>query len=84
LGEYLPIGRLFSLGSFFEKCKSSTNSWFFFDGTSCVLILTQNWLGYILGDFFANSSGHPGDEWRARQIVVVYAEHHFKAEGFAG
>jgi hypothetical protein len=26
-------------------------------------ILTKNgWLGYILGDFFTNSSGHPGRE----------------------
>jgi hypothetical protein len=24
-----------------------------------VLILTNNWLGYILGDFIKNSSGHP-------------------------
>jgi hypothetical protein len=28
--------------------------------TSYVFILTKNGLGYILGDFFTNSSGHPG------------------------
>jgi hypothetical protein len=31
----------------------------FFHGTSCVLIFTRNLLGYILGDFFTNASGHP-------------------------
>jgi hypothetical protein len=30
-----------------------------FFGESCAVILTKNGLGYILGDFFANSSGHP-------------------------
>jgi hypothetical protein len=24
-----------------------------------IINLTKNWLGYILGDFFTNSSGHP-------------------------
>jgi hypothetical protein len=28
----------------------------------CAFILTKNWLGYIFGDFFANSSGHPANE----------------------
>jgi hypothetical protein len=32
----------------------------FFRGAGYALILTNNWLGYILGDFFTNSSGHPG------------------------
>jgi hypothetical protein len=27
-----------------------------------VLILRKNGLGYILGDFFTNTSGHPGGE----------------------
>jgi hypothetical protein len=27
---------------------------------STVLILTRNWLGYIFGNFFSKSSGHPG------------------------
>jgi hypothetical protein len=31
----------------------------FFHGFSYALILAQKWLGYILGDFFKNSSGHP-------------------------
>jgi hypothetical protein len=30
-----------------------------FYSTSCVLIATKDWLGYILCDFFTNSSGHP-------------------------
>jgi hypothetical protein len=32
----------------------------FFHGTNTVLILAKYGLGYILGDFFTNSSGHPG------------------------
>jgi hypothetical protein len=31
----------------------------FFHGKSCVLIVVKNDLGYILCDFFSNSSGHP-------------------------
>jgi hypothetical protein len=30
-----------------------------FSGKNYVLILTRNGLGYILGNFFKNSSGHP-------------------------
>jgi hypothetical protein len=33
---------------------------YFFHGQDYALTLTKNELGYILGDFFTNSSGHPG------------------------
>jgi hypothetical protein len=39
-------------------------------GKIYVLILAQNRLGYILGDFFKSSSGHPaamGREIKSRQ-----------------
>jgi hypothetical protein len=36
----------------------------------------QNWLGYVLGDFFTNSSGHPAvNEWTQKcraQILVSF------------
>jgi hypothetical protein len=32
---------------------------YFFHAKSCVLITKKNVFGYILGDFFTNSSGHP-------------------------
>jgi hypothetical protein len=32
---------------------------YFFHGTGYVIILTKIWLGYILGVFFINASGHP-------------------------
>jgi hypothetical protein len=32
----------------------------FFNAQRYVLILTNNGLGYILGDFLTNSLGHPG------------------------
>jgi hypothetical protein len=68
LGEFSPIWRSFSLGSFFENCKSSTNSWAtFVHGTSYAL----NRLGYyILGDFFTNSSSHP--DWRRCTFWVIH------------
>jgi hypothetical protein len=55
LGEISPFGRCF------ENCKSSAKFLAtFFHGTNTVLILAKYALGYILGDFFTNSSGHPG------------------------
>jgi hypothetical protein len=50
------------LGSFFHY-KSSVNLWTtFFQVYSSIFILTKNGLGYSLGDFFTNSSGHPAGE----------------------
>jgi hypothetical protein len=34
---------------------------YFFHGKSVALILAEYGLGYILGDFFTNSSGHPAE-----------------------
>jgi hypothetical protein len=60
------IGRIFAqwaivyFGQWFEIYIISANFWAtFLCDTSYVLILTKNGLGYILGDFFKNSSGHP-------------------------
>jgi hypothetical protein len=35
---------------------------YFFRSKAHVLILTKKWLGYVLGVFFTNSSGHPEDD----------------------
>jgi hypothetical protein len=49
------------IGQFFESYKSSTTCWATFCyGKSCILFWTKTGLGYTLGDFFTNSSGHPG------------------------
>jgi hypothetical protein len=63
------IGRIFTnwatfyFGYFFVKItfRNSANIYWapFFHGKICALIFTRNGLGYILGDFFTNSSGHP-------------------------
>jgi hypothetical protein len=60
------IGRIFAYWAFFYfrqlfKIKRfSSNFWAtFVHGKSYVLILTKNCLGFILGDFFTNLSGHP-------------------------
>jgi hypothetical protein len=54
LGEFSPNGQMFSFGSSSKMTKVSQ----IFSCESCVLILTKNGLGHILGDFFINSSGH--------------------------
>jgi hypothetical protein len=63
LGEFSPKFAqclIANFGKWFENYKSSAHLWGTFShGTSYVLILTKNGLGYILGDFFTNSSGHP-------------------------
>jgi hypothetical protein len=47
------------LWSVFEKSQKWLKIFcHFFHGKLSILILTKNGLGYILGDFFANSSGH--------------------------
>jgi hypothetical protein len=44
----------------FENMRESANYFAtFFHRTKCVSILTEHALGYVLGDFFTNSSGHP-------------------------
>jgi hypothetical protein len=50
LGDFSPIGRLFSLGSFFISEAYGMSVHFNFD---------KKWVGYILGSFSSNSSGHP-------------------------
>jgi hypothetical protein len=45
------VGRIFAFGAFFENYVRSTNIG--------ELFLTRSGLGYILGDFFTISSGHP-------------------------
>jgi hypothetical protein len=58
LGEFSPIGGLFfeevfSLGAVFSKIKEVLSPNFrvtIFSGKNHALILTNNWLGHILGD----------------------------------
>jgi hypothetical protein len=64
------IGRNFAywvIVDFFEKyrnnCRTSLHFWpTIFHGKSYVLILAEKGPGYILGDYFKNSSGHPDRE----------------------
>jgi hypothetical protein len=59
LAEFSPDVRLFTLGSFFN-CKSSPHFFATFRlGTDHMLIFKKTGLGYTLGDFFTDSSGHP-------------------------
>jgi hypothetical protein len=57
------IGRIFAywaIGHFLNYKRSPNFVTADFKCQSCVSILTKNGLRYILGDFFTNSSGHPG------------------------
>jgi hypothetical protein len=87
LGEFSPIGRLFSLGScflwevvFFGQLFSlgsflkiiKAAQLLCLHGNIYVFVLTKNGLGYILGDFFTNSSGHPA---RVRKSVRTYVQY---------
>jgi hypothetical protein len=56
LDEFLPIGRLFTLGNFLKITKVAN----IFGLPFSTLIWAKNGLGYALGDFFKNTSGHPG------------------------
>jgi E3 ubiquitin-protein ligase DOA10 len=59
LGEYLPIERLFPLDSFLIITAMVQIFGYFFHVSGYVFILAKSRLGYILSDFFTNSSGHP-------------------------
>jgi hypothetical protein len=63
LGEFSPFGWLFTSVSSSWKLHTEvakTIPTTFFRGNSYELFFTKNGLGYILGDFFTNASGHPG------------------------
>jgi hypothetical protein len=62
LGEVSTIGRLFSFVTFITLNYIQKYPKFgatFLHNKYCVLILANNGLGCILGDFFTNPSGHP-------------------------
>jgi hypothetical protein len=44
---------------------------YFLHSMICALISTKNGLGYSLGDYFRNSSGHPGDNQKGEKIIVL-------------
>jgi hypothetical protein len=57
LGEISPIGRLFTLVTFLKIKKSGPKFWaIFFYEISCVSILAEIDLGYILGEFVCGQS----------------------------
>jgi hypothetical protein len=63
LGEFSPVWAVVHFGQLLKNYKICANYCHLFScGTSCVLIWTKNGLGYILGDYLASSSGHPGCE----------------------
>jgi hypothetical protein len=55
MGEFSPIGRLLSLGRLPKLTEVAKMFW----AIHLCTHFNKSMLGYILGDFFANSSGHP-------------------------
>jgi hypothetical protein len=51
LGEFSPIGRFYSLGSFLKITEVAQILGLFFQGKSYVLILTKDGLDYNFGNF---------------------------------
>jgi hypothetical protein len=61
---FRPLGDCFLFfGQFLNDPSIANFRTAFFRGKSCVLILTTNGLGNLLGDIFTNSSGHPAWNW---------------------
>jgi hypothetical protein len=62
LGEFSFIGSPIDyFGQILKKFQMLPTIWdSFFRGQGCALFFDKNALGYILVDFFTNSSGHPG------------------------
>jgi hypothetical protein len=60
---------LFTLGNVLKIVEVAQKLDFSIPFTSCVLILTNTWLGYILRDFFTNSSGHPVRNHYREQLI---------------
>jgi hypothetical protein len=58
--NFRQIGGCFLWTGYFKITQLAQMYWLLFTTVkSVLLILTKNELGYILGDFFTNSSGHP-------------------------
>jgi hypothetical protein len=73
------IGRIFAcwatvyFGQCFENYRSGAKMWTtFFHGTSYVLILGENGLGLILGDFFTNTPGHHATDRHLHSLVNIH------------
>jgi hypothetical protein len=67
LGEFSPIGQLFSLGSLLKITQGAQILGLLFSHRkSNVLILAKSAVGNILGDFFTSLSGHPA--WSQSEI----------------
>jgi hypothetical protein len=76
LGEFSPNGRSLTLGSFLKiAVVAQFLGATLFHSTSYVLIWAKQGLGYILGDFFTNSSGHSASVFgrQGDQIWLIFA-----------
>jgi hypothetical protein len=64
LGDFLPLGQVIALEVFSKITEVAHILLLLFYKVKVVYIsfLTKNGLGYILGNFFTNSSGHPEHE----------------------
>jgi hypothetical protein len=75
LGEFSPIGGLFTLGRFFLIFGSSTHFYisYFFHGKRFALILTKKWFGFHFGQLFYKLIWSPWFSARA-SILPVHSD----------
>jgi hypothetical protein len=52
--------------------KSSPTLGYFLHGKIYALVMTKYGLGYVLGDFFANSSGHPVQNSHETLVIQIF------------
>jgi hypothetical protein len=69
LGENSSFWRLNTLGIFVKLTEMAQTIGLFFRGKSYVFNFHRNGLGYILGDFFTDTSGHPGNRMAKDEIA---------------
>jgi hypothetical protein len=75
-GNFSPIGWLLSLGSFFYYWTRSQFLFHFVTRNRFRINFDKKWTGLHLGDFFTNSSGHPGrrrqNTWGAQASRALF------------
>jgi hypothetical protein len=71
LGEFSPKVWLLTLGSGLKITKAANFYGVLFPMVPVIINLTKNGLGYILGDFFTNSSGHPACHCAGTGVMIT-------------
>jgi hypothetical protein len=71
-GEFLPLGQHFIFGRFLRTTEVAQHFGASFSTVPVmfVIIFDKAALGFVLGDFFTNTSGHPGMKGRGQGCQI--------------